>query len=122
LEDGRPALKDPMVKPKPKHGNKRVKVDGIWFDSQGEANYYCNLKLLRRANKIAWFCLQPKFVLLDGETTILYIADFIVCENDGKARVIDFKGFETKDFKIKKKLLEAQYNMRLELPTAENSL
>ena len=35
-----------------KYKNKKVSVDGIEFDSKLEANRYCELKLLQRANEI----------------------------------------------------------------------
>jgi hypothetical protein len=43
----------------------------------------------------------------------LYIADFKVYLNDGSIQIIDVKGFETPDFKIKRKLFEAKYPFKL---------
>jgi len=115
-DDGIPVLKDPIVnEKKSKYNNTRVKVDGISFDSQGEANYYWGLKLRRQAKDIKWFALQPRFILQDGDKKIEYRADFIVAEKDGTVRVVDFKGFETDSFKLKRKLLESQYDLTLEI-------
>ncbi|WP_110939841.1 DUF1064 domain-containing protein [Geosporobacter subterraneus] len=97
---------------KSKYGAKKTEVDGIVFDSQREANYYCELKMLKQAGEIRDFALQPKYILLprdDKSRGITYKADFIITHNDGSKEIIDVKGFETKDFKLKKKLFEHNY-------------
>lgn len=50
-----------------KYKNKLERIDGVYFQSKGEGNYYCQLKLRRQANDIKWFALQPRFILQDGE-------------------------------------------------------
>lgn len=45
------------------HANKVV-IDGITFDSQLEANRYCELKLLFKAGEISQLRLQPEFELI----------------------------------------------------------
>jgi hypothetical protein len=98
------------IKPKKpkrsKYNNKRIKVDGILFDSQKEADYYNDLKLQLRAGVIKGFCRQPEFVLVAGfadRKPVTYKADFIVFNLDGTAEIVDTKGFETEVFKIKEK-------------------
>jgi len=89
-----------------KYNNKRVRVDGILFDSQLEADYYNELKLQLKAGTIRGFCRQPEFVLVEGfagRKPITYRADFIVFNLDGTAEIIDTKGFETETFRIKHK-------------------
>ena len=99
-----------------KYNNKKVYVDGIKFDSRGEARRYSELKLLERANEIWNLELQPKFELLPtfkkkGIThrSINYIADFKYTDKQGNIVVEDFKGVETEVFKIKRKLFEYKY-------------
>lgn len=99
-----------------KYRNKRTTINGITFASKGEANRYQELKLLERAGEISNLKLQPKFELQpkfrkNGKThrAINYIADFQYVEN-GQTVVEDFKGFETKEFLIKKKLFEYKYD------------
>lgn len=99
-----------------KYKNKKVMVDGIQFDSKKEADYYCRLKLLKKAGEIKDFGLQPKYELQpafekNGEKfrPIIYIADFIITNNDGTTDVVDIKGLETQVFKIKRKLFEYKY-------------
>lgn len=101
---------------KSKYSNKKSVVDGITFDSKKEAEYYCSLKLLKRAGIVKEIELQPKFILQEkfkknGKThrAITYIADFKVTYADGKVEIVDVKGMETDVFKLKKKMFEYQY-------------
>lgn len=91
-----------------KYGNiKTTTSDGITHDSIREANRWCELKLLERAGKISDLQRQVKFELLpkqDGERAVYYIADFVYVEN-GREVVEDAKGFRTKEYKLKKRML-----------------
>ena len=90
------APEDLAPKKKAKYNNKRIRADGILFDSQMEANYYMDLKVLLRAKEIKGFCRQPEFILEQGNTAeraITYKADFIVFNLDDTAEVIDVKGY-----------------------------
>jgi hypothetical protein len=89
-----------------KYNNKRIRVDGILFDSQKEADYYSELKLQLKAGTIRGFCRQPEFILVEGfgaRKPVTYRADFIVFHLDGTAEIIDTKGMETETFRIKHK-------------------
>lgn len=101
---------------KNKYGNRKTEIDGIKFDSQKEAEYYCQLKLLKQAGEIKDFGMQQKYELLptfkkNGVThrSITYIADFVITNNDGTADIVDIKGMETQVYKIKQKLFEYMY-------------
>jgi hypothetical protein len=100
---------------KRKYNNEKPEVDGVVFDSRKEANYYCNLKLRKRAGDIKDFELQPKFVLLEKDKDrvtgrgIKYIADFKITYSDGSVEVVDVKGYKTQVYKLKKKLLLKKY-------------
>lgn len=103
-------------KKKNKYNARKVVVDGITFDSQKEAQFYCQLKLLKQAGEIRDFGIQEKFELLPSfekngckYKPIIYIADFVIVNNDGTTEVVDIKGVETQVFKIKKKLFEYKY-------------
>lgn len=95
-----------------KYGAKKVTVNGITFDSKKEAKRYGELVLLERAGKITDLQRQVKFELIpsqriDGkvvERACTYVADFVYIE-DGKKVVEDTKGFKTKDYIIKRKLM-----------------
>lgn len=104
------------VKKKSKYNNTKTTVDGIEFDSRREADYYCQLKLLKRAGEIKDFGLQPRYELQPGfdkngkrHRPITYAADFIITNHDGTTDIIDIKGVETQVFKIKQKLFEYKY-------------
>lgn len=118
-------------KNKSKYQSKKVICDGIEFDSRQEANRYKELSLMRRAGIISELELQKPFELIPAqfeeiktgevykigpkkgqpktkrvciENSVVYIADFVYKEN-GKTVVEDAKGFRTKDYIIKKKLM-----------------
>ena len=97
---------------KSKYNANRVRVDGILFDSQLEADYYSDLKLQLKTGMIRGFCRQPEFVLQEGfgdVRPITYRADFIVFHNDGSYDIVDTKGFETQEFKRTRKLFKAKF-------------
>ena len=94
-----------------KYNNRKVVIDGITFDSQKEGNFYCELKVLKMAGEVKEFSLQvpyelqPKFKCA-GKTirAIKYVADFVVTY-----AVIDTKGYKTKEYLLKKKILLYRY-------------
>lgn len=99
-----------------KYGSKKVVVDGITFDSRKEARRYSELLLLERAGAIRGLQRQVKFELIPSqriagkvvERACTYIADFTFQEktgNEWKTVVEDTKGFRTKDYIIKRKLM-----------------
>jgi hypothetical protein len=99
-----------------KYHAKRTEIDGISFDSMAEGEYYRHLKQQQEEGVIESFELQPKYILQSGFykggkhfRPIMYVADFDIWYPDGTREVIDVKGFETADFKIKRKLFEKKY-------------
>ena len=95
---------------KSKYRANKVSIDGHTFDSQNEADYYCELKVRLQAKEINGFCLQPIFMLAPG---LKYKADFIVFHKDNTTEVIDVKGFKTKEYIAKKKVFEDKYNLKI---------
>jgi hypothetical protein len=102
----RPKSPLPGVAPRAKYGNIKTERRGRLFDSKAEADRYDELVLLKRTGDIQGFACQPSFVLHGG---IRYRPDFIVCDEFGFVWVEDVKGFETKDFIMKRKLWEEDY-------------
>lgn len=110
-----------------KYGNKKTIVHGITFDSKMEAEYYQYLKMLENVT-IFDIHLQPKFMILPSYTDtegkkqrpIYYQADFLVKYESGLVEVIDVKGVETEAFKLKKKMFESRYGMKLKVVTKCN--
>lgn len=94
---------------KSKYGNTRVEIDGVSFDSKGEAAYWQQLKLRERAGEISDLKRQVTFRLdVNGQHVCRYIADYCHTEG-GRLVVTDFKSpaSMTADFKLKKKLMLA---------------
>lgn len=95
-----------------KYNTKKVEFRGIIFDSQGEADRYLVLLDRQAQGGIrdleiqVRYTLQPAFTDNQGkkQRAIEYLADFTY--HEGTSLIIeDYKGFETKDFKIKRKML-----------------
>ncbi|MFZ1007184.1 MAG: DUF1064 domain-containing protein [Candidatus Sulfotelmatobacter sp.] len=94
--------------------NARAKMlDGHRFDSTGEAEAYQLLKSWEACGAIRDLKLQPAFVLQaafkgphGNYRAIRYVADFSFMR-DGKLHVVDFKGFQTPVYKIKRKMFLA---------------
>lgn len=95
-----------------KYHAKKTELDGITFDSRKEADRYAELKLLERSGAIHNLQRQVRYELIpaqkkDGKTierACHYIADFVYEEN-GKTVVEDVKGFRTKEYVLKRKLM-----------------
>lgn len=95
-----------------KYNNRKVTVDGLVFDSRKEYIRYRELALLQRAGQVSDLKRQVKFELIPSqkvggkvvERACTYVADFVYTEN-GKTVVEDTKGFRTKEYIIKRKLM-----------------
>ena len=91
-------------------------INGIRFDSLMEGRYYVYLKELERKDRVRFLELQPEYVLQEAFTKngkkyrpILYIADFRYEDEKGNSHIVDIKGKETVEFKLKQKLFEYKY-------------
>lgn len=100
-----------------KYHNKIAYYDGIAFDSIKERDYYADVLLpLKWAGKIKSIDMQVSFVLQPpfkhgGKTIkgIKYVADFVITYPDGRKKVIDTKGYRTKEYQLKRKMLLYKY-------------
>lgn len=91
----------------------KTEVDGIVFASKKEARRYQELKLLQKAKKIHMLELQPKFPIVINKVKVCtYIADFEYMEN-GYRIIEDVKGIKTPVYRLKKKLVEVVYGIRI---------
>lgn len=109
----------PSKNTKSKYNARKVNIDGIKFDSQAEANYYCALKILLKKGEITGFCRQARFVITEGrngENGAEYVADFVVFYPDNTYRIVDVKGVKTETFKLKVKSFREKYpKLKIEL-------
>jgi len=104
-----------------KYGAKKTVVDGITFDSAAESRRYATLRQMEQAELISHLERQPTFKLYCGTTPILikskrypngrhmtYRADFAYFDPSRNKRIVeDVKGRRTKEFIIKKAVVEA---------------
>ena len=122
-----------------KYKAKKVCIDGVEFDSKKEAARYSELKAMQRAGIIYDLKLQQVFELIPAqyeyintgeyykagkskgqpkkkkicvEKACAYKADFVY-ECNGKTVVEDTKGFKTKDYIIKRKLMLYIHGIRI---------
>lgn len=113
-----------------KYHSKKITQDGRTFDSMKEFRRFNELSLLEKAGVITNLETQVKFVLLPAqyepifdnktkrwkekcvERECAYVADFVYEEN-GEKVVEDTKGFKTKDYIIKRKLMYYIHGIRI---------
>lgn len=111
-------LRLPSKKKPNKYGAKKTIVDGITFDSKREAAYYGELKIREKLGEVSAVELQRPFKLLGpkGELLCTYKCDFAFWDHIvDRFRVIDVKGIETRDFKIKKRMMRAMNGIEVEV-------
>ena len=93
-----------------KYNAKKVKIDGITFDSKLEGARYNHLKELESMGFISDIEIHPPFpCVVNDKKVCLYKADFRYKNSEGAMIVEDTKGIETPMFRLKKKLVEALY-------------
>src|SRR5262245_24966798 len=97
-----------------KYKNKLVEIDGIVFRSDKEARRYQDLKLLLRAGTIHDLKWQvPYDLIVEGVKICRYVADFTYRDLDDKLIVEDVKGFRTREYEIKSRLMLACLKIRI---------
>jgi hypothetical protein len=96
---------------KSKYKNQKVEIDGIWFDSKRESRRYIELRMLLKAGEISDLQCQVPYELNKGGThSLKYVADFVY-KTKGQTIVEDSKGFKTKVYLKKKRLMEKVHNI-----------
>ena len=103
-------------KPRGKFGNEWKEIDGIWFQSIKESEYYKGLKTLKAAGAIKDFRMQVEYnLIVKGHLICKYKADFVVDYPDGHTEVVDVKGMKTAVFRLKEKLMYACHGIVLKI-------
>lgn len=83
---------------------------GHMHDSRGEAAYCDQLGLLVKGGEIKDYRVGVDFPLLvNGQLVCTHRVDFLVVNDKGIQEVHEYKGFPTKDWKLKRKLFMALY-------------
>ncbi len=103
-----------------KYHSRKITRDGMTFDSVKEYKRFKELALLEMAGQVSDLQRQVKFELIPSqringkvvERACTYIADFVYFQ-DGQKVVEDTKGFKTKDYIIKRKLMLHVHQIRI---------
>ena len=91
-------------------------VDGFTFASKLEAKYYQIYSAMENAGAIKNLKMQTSLpFFFEGKKIFTYKPDFEYDDVDGKHHYIDVKGVFTPVFRLKKKLIEAQYKIEIEI-------
>lgn len=100
-----------------KYNNKKVVIDNIKFDSLMESRRYLYLKRLLQAGEITKLEMQKPFSLkgYSGVVVCKYKADFTYYDKYSNFVVEDVKGVETAIFKLKSKLFESQFKLKINI-------
>lgn len=116
-----------------KYRNRKIEVDGVVFDSVKEARRWEELKLAESADAIRDLRRQVKYEIVPAqrepdergprggiikgktiERAVYYTADFVYYDMAaGKLIAEDTKGFKTKDYIIKRKLMLYVHGIRI---------
>lgn len=123
-----------MFQPESKYHSKKITIGDETFDSSEEYRRFCELKLLQRAGKITDLQRQVKYVLIPTqrepdtsgkrggvkqgkiiEKECSYVADFVYRDLATNRTVVeDTKGFKTKEYIIKRKLMLWVHGIRIQ--------
>lgn len=101
-----------------KYNATAVTVDGIRFASKREAAYYGTLKMREKAGEVSAVELQKPYTFTSPDGTLLatYRADFCFWDHTAdRFRVVDVKGVETAEFRMKKRMMRAFYGIEVEV-------
>jgi hypothetical protein len=113
------ALELKKLKRLQKYNAKGMYIEGRYFHSTAEAARYIQLKALETAGRISRLECQVKYAItMNGTHICNYQADFRYAKHDQMGDVIDViiedvKGMSLPVYQLKKKLLEAQYRIKL---------
>lgn len=120
-------------KRKSKYHAQKESVDGVTFDSKKEAEWYVRFSMMEKSGLISNLRRQVPYELIPVqreaphttktgklmqgkvlERACTYIADFVYHDEEtGKEVVVDCKGFRTKEYRIKRKLMLYRYGIAI---------
>jgi hypothetical protein len=102
------------------------RVDGIFFHSKAESVRYLQLKAMQERGEIESLILQPSYeCVVKNHKITTYRSDFKYCVIDDRGQttktvIEDVKGMVTDIYKIKKKLVEACFDVKIiEIPAKD---
>lgn len=93
-----------------KYRNTRTTYKGRTYDSRREAAFAAFLDARKAAGEITSWTPQLRIPLeVNGQRICVYVADFELVYPDGRRELVEVKGYETREWKLKRRLLEALY-------------
>ena len=100
-----------------KYGARKTVVDGVTFDSAGEARRWANLKLLQAAGIIRCLRRQVRVPLYVGDWIVAHLVIDFAYQRDGKNVWEDFKSPATKTplWLLKAELFRIQFGQPIEV-------
>lgn len=100
------------IKHKHKFNAKKTVNDGIKFSSKLEARWYSIIRDMKEAGEVLFFLRQVPFHLTSD---VAYRADYMLFFTDGSVEIWECKGYDTPEWKIKKKLVEDKYPIEIKV-------
>ena len=111
-----------------KYGNQKYSYNGTILDSKGEAKFAFQLDMrIKAGDKISYETDVKLDFVFEGKKMFTYKPDFVITDLvTNQKQYIDIKGFNAKTkkfittstFMLKKKLIEAQHKITIELVKA----
>jgi hypothetical protein len=89
-----------------KFKNVPTEVGNAKFSSKKEARHWSELLLAKKSGELLFALRQVPFHHSSG---VRYIVDFVEFWKDGTIRFVDTKGVKTPMYKVKKKMIEAEF-------------
>lgn len=86
--------------------------DSIRFPSKLEAACYRKILLMQKAGEVVFFLRQVPFHLPGGTK---HLVDFVTFNTDGSVHFLEAKGYDTPIGKMKRKIIEATYPIKIEI-------
>lgn len=98
-----------------KYNNQPVLTADGRFDSKREYSRWCELKLLEQAGEIANLRRQVRYGLdVNGQQVAVYVADYAYSDpKTGRMTIEDCKGVLTPLYRLKRKMMRAQYGVEI---------
>lgn len=101
---------------KSKYGNTAKIYNGRVYHSKREAAYALDLDLLKKAGEIKEWSPQFKLSMdVNNHHICNYIIDFKIVDKSGKEQIVEVKGYQTPEWKLKWKLCQALYGEKYDM-------
>lgn len=93
-----------------KFHNIPTEVGNAKFSSKKEARYWESLQIAMRSKELLFVLRQVPFHHSSG---VRYVVDFVEFWANGDVRFVDVKGVKTPMYKVKKKMIEAEFPIKI---------